>query len=530
MQENDQCKYEKQEHKVWDLRSLERWIWEQEGACVVVLRAFYKETAAASLKQHSLCEGLFCLRLSPRAMGTMTPFLVYSITSHALGSAMFGYHIGEINPIALSISCQYGSKKSNHFTPAFLDCIKMTEEQVGAVVAVFAIGGLVGSLCAGSLIDRYGRRKVSLLNCSVFLLGSLFMASANGLTALVLGRFVVGIGSGVSMVSVPIYLSEVSPQQIRGTVGVMTQISIVLGIMLAQVLGVFLTEGMLWRYILLVGFILALLQFAMLTATVESPKWLALQPGKLPLAHQALSKIRACIDVDDEVRMWKGADRNRAGDQDLLSDASPHATLSLREFATRQEYRSAIRIILITQLAQQLTGTNAVIFYSTAILSRLLPKLSAWIAVLIQMVNFLVTLLAAHLIERSGRRALLLMSLAGMCVFSLSLCIGLERSMPYLSAASAVGMIGSFGLGLGPIPFLLANELLDVEAVGFAQSLGLSVNWIGTFTIGILFPVLRHAMGGYVFSIFCVVAALSFLAVLRYLPKSSRRIVSETDP
>jgi sugar porter (SP) family MFS transporter len=423
---------------------------------------------------------------------TGSAYLYYSIAAHAIGSASFGYHIGELNPIALSLSCNYGADKSRAYGP-FRDCIPLTELQIGTVVAIFAAGGLVGSFSAGTLINRYGRRKISRLNCFIFIASGLLMAAAETMAALVAGRLLAGVGSGVSMVTVPIYLAEVAPKNIRGTVGVVTQISIVIGILLVQVIGVFAGRRSLWRYILLVGAGLGFSQWLLLSATVESPKWLALQPGKMPAAHTALRKLRGSDDVDDELRSWKASMDNS---EEAVPDEGDLRGLSLRSFLLERRYRPALRIILISQLAQQLTGVNAVNFYSTTILSRMLPTMSAWIAVLIQVVNLLVTLLAARIIEKTGRRILLLTSLSGMCLCSLLLCVGLVKSLSLLSATSAVAMIGSFGIGLGPLPFMLANELLEVKAVGHAQSLGLSINWIGTFLVGLLFPVLRRVLGG----------------------------------
>lgn len=148
------------------------------------------------------------------------------------------------------------------------------------------------------------------------------------------------------------------------------------------------------------------------------------------------------------------------------------------------------------------------IFYSSSILAALLPDLSAWISVGISIVNFCVTLIAANLIEKAGRRVLLLFSLAGMAFSSLLLAYGLNANIKILSAVSATSIIASFALGLGPIPFLLISEFFDVEVVGFAQSFGLSINWITTFCIGFFFPIMRQSIGGSSFYVFSTMAFL----------------------
>lgn len=153
-------------------------------------------------------------------------------------------------------------------------------------------------------------------------------------------------------------------------------------------------------------------------------------------------------------------------------------------------------------------GTNAVIFYSTSILADLLPDLSAWISVGISIVNLVVTFFAAYLIDRTGRRILLLVSLVGMCTASLALAVGINHKLETLSAVAATMMIASFALGLGPIPFLLISEYFDVEVVGLAQSTGLSINWIATFCIGFFFPIMRRQLGGSSFFVFSAIAAI----------------------
>lgn len=148
------------------------------------------------------------------------------------------------------------------------------------------------------------------------------------------------------------------------------------------------------------------------------------------------------------------------------------------------------------------------IFYSTSILADLLPDLSAWISVGISVVNLIVTLLAANLIDRTGRRNLLLFSLTGMCVASLALALGINHNLKALSAVAATMIIASFALGLGPIPFLLISEYFEVDVVGLAQSTGLSINWVATFCIGLFFPLMRRQLGGSSFFVFSAIAAL----------------------
>lgn len=228
------------------------------------------------------------------------------------------------------------------------------------------VGGLLGSLVAGRLSDRLGRRTVSLSNSAFFMVGPLIMASSNSVALLCIGRVLCGIGSGVSMVTVPIFLSEISPIQIRGAVGVMTQLSCVVGILLSQLAGVFLT-GSQWRVILVCGTLLGLLQFSMLWGSVESPRWLASQPGKFVRAKELLVYIRGREDIQSEMKTWltENEDTNpglieeerhtllRSHNSDSPSFRSK---LSLTAFLSSDKYRAAIVAVFLTQAAQQFTG------------------------------------------------------------------------------------------------------------------------------------------------------------------------------
>lgn len=497
-------------------------------------------------------------------MADVNAFFILLVLAYALGSLQFGYHIGELNTPQQVISCNAGDPSiSQSKMQGLVDCIAMTTVQYGTIVSMFPIGGLFGSLVAGRLSDTYGRRPIALLNCIGFIIGPLLMTFANGVAVLGIGRVVCGLSSGVSMVSVPIYLSEISPINIRGTIGVMTQLSCVIGILVSQLAGVYLSTIPHWRIILAIGAALGTLQFILLLVSLESPKWLATQPGRFSQAKQTLIRIRGRSDVESEMKLWQDSRDDEDDDRDhfnashapltrddddngnvdeesdtlLRRPSSPTTTRtsngrappSLKTFLFGAAYRPALRAILITQLAQQFTGTNAVIFYSTSLLSTLLPpSASAWTSVAISAVNLTVTLAAAHLIDRTGRRVLLLLSLAGMCAASCSLSVGITYAIPSLAAGAAMGLIGAFGLGVGPIPFLLVSELLDVRAVGLGQSFGLGVNWTATFCIGFLFPVVNEAIGsGLTFAVFASLAALAFGLVWAYVPESRGRTVAE---
>jgi hypothetical protein len=166
-----------------------------------------------------------------------------------------------------------------------------------------------------------------------------------------------------------------------------------------------------------------------------------------------------------------------------------HNKLTVWQFMRSPAYKPMLRAVLIVMLAQQLSGINVVIFYSTSILDDILPSSSALISLIISLVNLSTTLPAASLIERSGRKALLLWSICMMGISSLFLGLGIIYSWRLISVISSLSFVAAFSVGLGPIPFLIISEFVDAEGVSAGQSFGLVTNWMATFCV---VPFLPH--------------------------------------
>jgi len=167
-------------------------------------------------------------------------------------------------------------------------------------------------------------------------------------------------------------------------------------------------------------------------------------------------------------------------------------------------------------MAQQLCGVNSVMMYSVSVLSELFPSSAALLTILISVVNFVATILCAPLGDKLGRKPCLLLSITGMGCSSLALAFSILFKIKVLSALSILFFIGSFAIGLGPIPFLLSSELVGQEAKGAAQSWALGANWIATFLVAQFFPIINTALGGrgrayFMFAIFALISALFVL-------------------
>jgi len=161
-----------------------------------------------------------------------------------------------------------------------------------------------------------------------------------------------------------------------------------------------------------------------------------------------------------------------------------------------------------------------VVMYSVSVLGSVLPTAAGLITVLVGLLNLLVTILCAPLSDRWGRKRCLLISIATMGVCSLLLACGIIFHIKALSAVATLAFVASFGIGLGPVPFILASELAQPEAVGPTQSWGLVASWLSTFVVAQFFPILNAKLGGHVYFIFAAVAALSVVFVGWWVPET----------
>ncbi|KAI7831339.1 general substrate transporter [Gamsiella multidivaricata] len=504
-----------------------------------------------------------------------TPALLLNALSIVLGSFQYGYHIGELNsPQEVITTCPEplypnpstnGAHLNDWIEPggSLPTCIPMSNSEWSVLVATLTLGGLLGAMLVGSrLADRFGRRNALMINNASLLVGSVVIGCASTYTGMLVGRFLIGVGCGAVTVIVPMYLAEVSPPELRGSLGVMNQLGIVVGIFFAQILGLYFSTPTGWRVILLTGAAISFLQIFLLPFCVESPRYLALQPGGSAKAKRALQILRGRQDVAKEIRDWTRQDdravvaeeEGHSGSSPLLNDSSDallvggagieeegHQPLqqktfnalnsgrgiTVAEFVSMPRYRRPVILLLLIQLSQQLSGINGVIFYSTAIMSQILPSSGAMITVYISIVNIIMTVIAAYLMDRAPRRSLLLTSSISMAISSFLLAGSLNYEVPLLSAFSIIAFVASFAIGLGPIPFLIIPELVDTTAVASASAFALSVNFVTNFVVSVMFLKLQEWWGGNVFYLFFVLLMGLSVAMNKLVPETKGKTPDE---
>lgn len=407
----------------------------------------------------------------------------------SLGPLQYGFHLAELNAPQDIITCHAWDGYGNR--PDY-DCIPMGPSDIGTVTGIFAIGGLIGASVAGTIADYIGRRRASIVNAMILTFGSLITAISTSVPLICIGRTISGLGAGSAIVVGPLYVSEIAPAEVRGTLGFASQIAINIGILIAQVAGYFLSNKKQWRIILGLGSALGIVNGICLIPCRDAPTKYSY--GYEPVPDPGVQ------ETAQEQRVHQ--DRNALSVKQLLSTK-----------ALRAQLISVVGIMAI----QQLSGINSIIFFGVEFLKRAVPNYSRLVNVFISVLNLIVTCLVAPQVDKHGRRSLLLVSIAGMSASALILVVSMGPA-PTVSAVSAITFVISFAIGLGPIPFLIISELVPANAAGAAQSIGTTANWLSAFVVGYLFPILESQLGAPVFLIFVVTGILAFTFVWFRIP------------
>lgn len=415
----------------------------------------------------------------------------------------------------------------------------MGEAEFAALSSMFVLGGFIGAISSGPISSQYGRLLAMRITSVFFLLGAIIETFAGTVPIMAIGRFLSGVGGGASTVIVPIYISEISPPHERGLFGSMTQVAINIGILITQTMGYYLSEGGLWRIILGAGAGLGLLQGLGLFFMPESPAWLAAHKQSQK-AIRVLQRIRGpSYDISEEIEEWD-VDKDVAEEERLLIDPESRRRESVNSKASARNvahvgffqivkdpfYRPALIAVIGIMVSQQFTGINSIMMYSVSLLEGTLPLSSSLLTIMISIINLFTTIVCAPLADKIGRKACLLLSIAGMGSMSLCLAMALRLDIKVLTAISVLAFVAFFATGLGPVPFMMASELVGTEAVGATQSWALGSNYVATFLVAQFFPILNTLLNdklggkGWAFFIFTALAACCFLFVTWKVPET----------
>jgi sugar porter (SP) family MFS transporter len=426
----------------------------------------------------------------------------------AIGGLLFGYDTGVISGALIFIKRSFGLS-------IFQQELAVSSVLVGA--AILAITG-------GSLSDRFGRRKMLLITSVIFIGGALVCAAAGSIEILILGRVVVGMGIGLASSVVPLYISEISPANARGWQVSLFQLAITVGILAAYVADYAFTPSAAWRWMLGLAVIPGGLLGAGLLFLPETPRFLA-RHGHFDLARAVLIKIRGTQDVEEEFQQIKTASQEsalRGHISDLLLPA----------------LRPALIIGIGLAVFQQITGINTIIYYApyiirTAGISSIRGSILATAG--IGTVNVVITLVSMWLIDRVGRRPLLLTGIAGMIVSlgALGAIFHLQPKGGELAGLAVVILmfyVASFAISLGPIFWLLIAEIYPLKIRGLAAGVAAGTNWLANFAVSLTFLSLLKLLGpSLTFWMYGLLALGSWLFSYYLVPETKGRSLEEIE-
>ncbi|KIK96730.1 hypothetical protein PAXRUDRAFT_10621 [Paxillus rubicundulus Ve08.2h10] len=443
-------------------------------------------------------------------------------------SFQYGYHTSALNQLQAVLTCQHGGTPLIGYY-GLPTCIPMSDATFSLVTSLFTVGGFFGSLFANLAMDRYGRKGATRLSAAFNAAGAALSAVAASVVPIALGRFLVGVAAGIGICVGPIYLSEIAPARIKGNLGVLTQLSIVIGIMVTQGMGFGLATPTQWRLVPFISLALSAIQYFVCPMVAESPAYL-IRNG---LVNEQKAVVRRLWgDQAGSVR----SDLEEHSGEPLLTpenrgdvSRNEQSAVTIPQLLASTELRRPLLTIIFAMASQQLSGINAgklltilFLYYSNNILSKSLPEYAAYVSLGITIVNFLMTFPPIFLIERIGRRQLFLLSVVGALISHLAVGYGLNSGWVTLSSIAITTFVMSFAIGLGPIPFVIIPEVAPFHAVSAISSVGLSINWTVNFFVGLAFLQLRNFLAhgdpmkeGRVFYVFAAVLLCSTLCFSR---------------
>jgi sugar porter (SP) family MFS transporter len=414
--------------------------------------------------------------------------VVWTSAIAALGGLLFGYDTGVVSGALLFLQDTFGT---------------LSAFQKELVTALLLVGAAVGAFCAGRVADRIGRRPTILITAAIFIIGVLGAALAPVFPMLVAMRFVIGLAVGSASMVVPMYIGELAPPRYRGALVSLNQLAITSGILVSYLIDYGLSGSRDWRLMFGLAAIPAALLFIGTLLQPESPHWLALK-GRDADARRILARYRTEDEIGVEME-----EINQSAGRDV----------AIRDLWTPR-YRGVVVLGVLLAVFQQVTGINTVIYYAPTLLKN--AGLGSSAALLANVVNGAVnvgmTVVAIRLLDRTGRRPLLVTGTAGMAIgmvwVALTFLIGGEQLHGSAAIIAVIGLFiytGSFAVGLGPVFWLLIAEIYPQRVRGPAMSIATIANWASNFVVTISFLTLLDAIQGV--GVFFLFAFLTLLAL-----------------
>lgn len=427
---------------------------------------------------------------------TINSHVVKSTVVGALGGLLFGFDTAVISGTTHALTMTY------HLTPALL----------GVTVSSALIGTVLAAMTAGIPGQRFGRRDSLRIMAAFYVISAVGCAFAWNWTALIVFRFIGGVGIGGSSVLGPMYIAEIAPTEWRGRLVGFFQVNIVVGILLAYVSNYWIASMHIgaheWRWQLGISGIPAILFFIALFGIPRSPRWLAMKAT----LGEALDVLRLTGAPEPEKEL-----------AEIVASIHLERSASAEPLFSRK-YRLPVFLAITVGMFCQLSGINAILYYLNDIFAMAgASKISGDIqAVAVGAMNLVATLLAMAVIDRIGRRKLLLIGTVGLtaCLTAISFIFFTHTHLSWL-VWLLMAYIACFAVSQGAVVWVYISEVFPTVVRSKGQSLGSSSHWVTNAVISLVFPVMATSSGAYPFIFFAAMMVLDFFIVLFFYPETN---------